>query len=113
MGSPSYHSVLTNLILANMSSFPTFLLLVSVLVAQVLAQEPQIPDYCTKEIPVMMQNCNSNRDCLEGLTCIKDQGHPFCFNHNIYFQIGCPCESHDDCPEACYGPLKGCGAWLV
>jgi len=72
---------------------------------------PQIPDYCTEEIPDMMQNCTSNRDCLEGLTCIKGQGRPHCFNHNIYFQTGCPCESHDDCPEACYGPQKGCGAW--
>merc|ERR1711942_315549 len=80
---------------------------------------PQIPDYCTEEIPEMNQNCTSDRDCFEGLTCIKDQGCPFCFDNDIYFQTGCPCERHDDCPEACYPPqsklkgiVPGCGPWL-
>ena len=49
---------------------------------------PQIPDYCTEEIPEMNQNCTSDRDCFEGLTCIKDQGRPFCFDNDIYFQTG-------------------------
>merc|ERR1711874_715223 len=41
------------------------------------------------------------------------RGGSRCFNHTIHFKIGCPCATHDDCPEACYlgRPQPTCGVW--
>merc|ERR1712098_130580 len=75
------------------------------------------PEYCNRDDDgrqERMQPCSTDSDCGEGGECQVGQTFAFCFNHTQHYKIGCPCETHDDCPEACYSgrEVPTCGPWL-
>merc|ERR1740137_479128 len=61
------------------------------------------------------QVCTSDSDCSPLYACVQHAAPASnCFNNTRYYKIGCPCEDHSDCPEACYTGrnIPACGPWL-
>merc|ERR1712061_986387 len=79
--------------------------------------EQQTPDFCNVDESTRQntrQPRTTDSDCLPGDECKIGHSFAFCFNHTHYYKIGCPCQTHDDCPEPFYTGRDPptCGPWL-
>eukprot|EP00090_Calanus_glacialis_P032465 TRINITY_DN5377_c0_g1_i4.p1 TRINITY_DN5377_c0_g1~~TRINITY_DN5377_c0_g1_i4.p1 ORF type:complete len:105 (+),score=14.93 TRINITY_DN5377_c0_g1_i4:24-338(+) len=96
----------------------TILLLLAVTGSALVLIETEQENYCGVDDVTRLntqQNCSSDNDCLLGDECQRGgSAFAFCFNNTRFYKIGCPCQDHEDCPEACYSGRKvpTCGPWL-